>query len=103
MTIDTIERKVKLVINNSAIKNKPFVDDFIAGVADGLVSPLNGSTSYKRMQIVIEKEEVSVIFDHLPVKTDDFLDTMIKSTIVGMASILGVSEPVTRLEVQVDR
>lgn len=95
------ENKADLVINGVPVANNSFVDSFIAGVADGLVSPLSGGSCYRTVNIVIEEEKCLVEFDGMCASTNEFVENMIKATLTGMAGVLGISGPVNSLALKV--
>ena len=102
MTEPLPENKADLIINGLRVANNTFVDSFIAGVADGLVSPLSGRSCYRALNIVIEEEKCLVEFDGASASTNDFVDNMIKTTLIGMAGVLGISGTVERLTLRVN-
>jgi len=96
-------RKVELVINGKTIPNKPFVDDFIAGVVEGLISSCEKGSPHKNTLVRIEKEDLVVKVDDLVLQTGKQVSRIIKQVLVGLARPLGVTETVASLKIEVNR
>ncbi len=104
MIADKTDTTVEMFVNQKLIVNKPYVDELIAGVAEGLVCSLKVEGSYKRIEINITKEgSTKIKVNDSLVEINNFVNNAFETTLVGMARVLGVTEPVNCLNIKLER
>jgi hypothetical protein len=104
MIADKTDTTVEMFVNQKLIVNKPYVDELIAGVTEGLVCSLKAESSFKRIEININNDGlVTIKVDDSLVETNSFVNNAFETTLVGMASVLGVTESVNSLNIKLER
>jgi len=95
--------QVNLKVNGQAIDMIPFVEDYVAQVADGIVQSLRGAAPTDKLEILVTESTVSVIQNGGELEVNEFVSKIIRSTVLGMVGPLkGVSDP-TEVSIQIVR
>ena len=86
--------QVSLKVNGQPIDMIPFVEDYVAQVADGIVQSLRGAAPTDKLELQLTESDVSVTQNGGELEVNEFVSSIIRSTVLGMVSPLkGVSDP----------
>ena len=86
--------QVSLNVNQQPIDMIPFVEDYVAQVADGIVQSLRGAAPTDKLELLVTESAVTVRQNGSELEVNEFVSKIIKSTVLGMVSPLkGVSDP----------
>ena len=86
--------QVSLKVNRQPIDMIPFVEDYVAQVADGIVQSLRGAAPTAELELLVTADAVSVRQNGGVLEVNEFVSQIIRSTLLGMVGPLkGVSDP----------
>jgi hypothetical protein len=86
--------QVNLKVNGQPIDMIPFVEDFVAQVADGIVQSLRGAAPMDKLELLVTADAVTVQQNGGALEVNEFVSKIIRSTVLGMVTPLkGVSDP----------
>lgn len=86
--------QVNLKVNGQPIDMIPFVEDYVAQVADGIVQSLRGAAPTDKLALQVSEAAVSVNQNGGELEVNEFVSKIIRSTVLGMVTPLkGVSDP----------
>lgn len=96
-------RQMSLRVNGENIVLDHFVQGFIDHVTGGILEALEGTGKPEKVRLGIKKNTVELILNDAAVPLNTFAGKIVRSTVIGMASVLkGVSD-VSTLELEIIR
>ena len=94
--------RTTLAVNDIQLALNPFIADFVARVASGIVLSLKGVEYAQQAEIYLNGDKAKVIVNGMHIPTDSFANNMIVATLTGMVSILKGGEDIESLVVTVE-
>ncbi len=86
--------EVSLTVNHKPIEMIGFVVDYAAGVTEGLVRSLHGAAPAGDLELVVENDTVTVSQGGTEIAVNEFVTKIVRSTLLGMVTVLkGVKNP----------
>lgn len=98
-------RRIGLSVNDVPINLDYFVESYIDHVIGGILASLKDTEEWESLELAIDNEgQVTISLDNTDVPLKYFPVEIIRSTVLGMVSILkGVEGEVNRLEITISR
>jgi len=86
--------EVSLTVNHQPIDMIPFVEEYVANVAEAVVQSLRGAAATEELLLLVENGAVTVHQNGGELPVNEFVTAIIQSTVLGMVSPLkGVKDP----------
>ena len=93
-----------VTVNDIPINTDYFVGDFIDHTVSGIIESLEGTAKIRNLNLQIDKDTVTINLNGAAIPTNTFTGKIIKSTIVGMLSVLkGVTNPIQKVTVVLNK
>ena len=96
-------KQVTLLVNGNPIPLDYFVEAFIDHVTGAIIEALEDTAPIKNLALTIEGEQVSIVLNEQRVRVNVFAAKIIKSTIVGMISVLKGVRDIQMVQVNLSR
>ncbi|MCL0029774.1 hypothetical protein M1N19_02260 [Dehalococcoidia bacterium] len=94
--------KAKLQVNKISIEMNPFVEEFLAQIAVGVVASLKGAEDVQTLEIRQEKGNVKITVNGSDVPLTPFPNDIICSTLIGLVSSLREVDEIESLDISVE-
>ncbi len=88
-------------MNGLSVALNPFVEEFLARTVTGAVSSLKGAEDIRRLELYLERGDVSIIVNGNELSLTPFPKDIIASTVTGLVSSLKGIGRIERLKVNV--
>jgi len=86
--------EVSLKVNRQPIDMIPFVEDYVAQGADGIVQSLRGAAPTAELELLVTADAVTVSQNGGVLEVNEFVSRIIRSTLLGMVTPLkGAGDP----------
>ena len=96
-------KQVNLYVDDAPIEIDYFVQGFIDHVMSGILAALGGTCRMKNLDFSIEKDVVTIDLNGSIVPINDFVNKIIRNTILGMVTSLKGVNGVKKLKIEISR
>ena len=93
--------KAKLRVNKISIDMNPFVEEFVARTAVGMVTPLRGAENIQNLEIHQQKGDVKITINGNELPLTPFPNDIISNTLIGLVSSLKDIDIIDSIEISV--
>jgi len=93
--------KAKLRVNKISVDMNPFVEEFVARTAVGIVASLKGAENVQSLEIQQQKGDVKITVNGNEIPLTPFPNDIICSTLTGLVSSLKEVEDIDSLDISV--
>jgi len=94
---------VNLTVNDTPIELDSFVQGFINGTADGMLSSLKRTEKIETLDIFVDGEQVKIILNERIVPINPFVTKILNNTLTGMISSLKGVATIDSYHISVNR
>ena len=96
-------KQVILHVNDAPIEMDYFVQGFIDHVINGMLNALRGTCRIKNLNLSLEGDTVNIDLNGSTVPINDFVNKIIRNTVLGMVTSLKGVKEVNKLKIEIIR
>jgi hypothetical protein len=94
--------QLNLTVNDVPINTDYFVARFVNHTVSGMVESLEGTGRVKELDLTIEDDRLSILFNGKSIPVNEFVTKIFKSTLQGVLSPLkGVTTPIRKVDIRI--
>jgi hypothetical protein len=94
-------RIVTLRVNEEPIEIDYFVQGYLDHVVTGILAALQGTGTVKEAEVSVHKDSVDITLNGSKIPLNEFVNTIVRNTLVGMVSSLKDVTVVYKLELHI--